>query len=60
MKENKDVPTGGDAVGGSAASYETGGWRKLQPILDRDKCIDCLICWIMCPDTAIVVEDGRW
>ncbi|MBE9531246.1 MAG: 4Fe-4S binding protein [Proteobacteria bacterium] len=59
MKENPKIPRGGDAVGGSAHDYETGGWRKLTPVLDREKCIDCLICWISCPDTAIILEDGK-
>ncbi len=45
--------------GGTADRYKTGGWRKLRPILDKDKCIDCLICWVMCPDSAVIVEDGK-
>ncbi len=44
---------------GSAHNYETGGWRYLVPVLDEEKCIDCLICWVMCPDSAIIVEDGK-
>ncbi|MEE8574608.1 MAG: 4Fe-4S dicluster-binding protein [Thermodesulfobacteriota bacterium] len=59
MEANKKLPTGGDTAGGTAHDYETGGWRKLHPILDRDKCIDCLTCWVMCPDSAIIVEDDK-
>jgi len=43
---------------GSADGYSTGNWRKLRPILDSDKCINCKICWVMCPDSAVIVEDG--
>jgi pyruvate ferredoxin oxidoreductase delta subunit len=31
----------------------------MRPVLDREKCTDCLICWIYCPDTAVIVEDGK-
>ncbi len=62
MKERgwREVPLGGvipDA--GNTRRYETGTWRTERPILDREKCTDCLICWIYCPDTAIIVEDGK-
>jgi len=41
--------------------YETGGWRSLRPILDLEKCVHCFICFIYCPDSAIVVatEDEK-
>lgn len=63
MEDKKDwqaLPEGGDIVpGGTAADYYTGGWRTFRPVLDLEKCINCLICWIFCPDSAIVVEDGK-
>lgn len=31
----------------------TGNWRTRRPILDADKCTECLICWISCPDSSI-------
>ncbi len=31
----------------------TGNWRTKRPVLDKDKCTDCLICWISCPDACI-------
>ncbi|MBI5233762.1 MAG: 4Fe-4S binding protein [Deltaproteobacteria bacterium] len=60
MKGEKDLPIGGVILeAGSAHGYPTGGWRKLRPHLDTDKCTDCLICWVMCPDSAIIVEDNK-
>ncbi len=59
MKECKPLALGGDLPGGCADDYETGSWRKFLPVLDRDKCIDCLICWVQCPDSCIIVEDGK-
>ena len=32
---------------------KTGGWRFFRPVLDKDKCTGCLICWVLCPDASI-------
>jgi pyruvate ferredoxin oxidoreductase delta subunit len=45
---------------GCTAEYNTGTWRVLRPVHDMSKCTHCLICWVYCPDSAIVVENGRW
>ncbi|MFQ5464969.1 MAG: 4Fe-4S binding protein [Thermodesulfobacteriota bacterium] len=50
---------GGVLAGGTAHDYTTGGWRKLRPILNKDKCTNCLICWVACPDSAIIAEEGK-
>jgi len=56
----KDIPIGGMILeAGNAAEYETGSWRAFRPIWDRDRCIHCLQCWVMCPDSSIIVEDGK-
>ncbi|MCL4310315.1 MAG: 4Fe-4S binding protein [Thermoleophilia bacterium] len=44
---------------GTADEYETGGWRTDRPVRDREKCNDCMICFFGCPDSAIIVEEGR-
>ncbi len=36
---------------------KTGFWRALRPVLDPSKCIKCWICWKVCPDTAIDLDD---
>ncbi len=65
MSENKEdgwknIPRGGLILeAGNAAEYETGSWRSMRPIRDEEKCINCLRCWIFCPDSAIPVEDGK-
>jgi pyruvate ferredoxin oxidoreductase delta subunit len=56
----KEVPQAGvirDA--GNAEDYETGDWRSYRPVRDEDKCIHCLLCWVYCPDSAIIVKDGK-
>ena len=44
---------------GSSAEKSTAGWRTYRPIHDKSKCINCLRCWIFCPDSAIQVKDGK-
>ncbi|MCS7298604.1 MAG: 4Fe-4S binding protein [Spirochaetia bacterium] len=61
---SKDIKTinlniGGYAEGSTALNNKTGGWRTFKPVLSRDKCVDCMICWIYCPDDSIVVKDGK-
>ena len=64
MAENgtgwRDIPIGGMILeAGNAVEYLTGGWRAFRPILDAERCIHCLLCWVMCPDSCIIVEDGK-
>lgn len=35
------------------AGGNTGTWRNLRPVLDHDKCSQCLLCWIYCPEAVI-------
>ncbi|MDK9720209.1 MAG: 4Fe-4S binding protein [Rhodospirillales bacterium] len=30
-----------------------GDWRAMRPIVDRDKCVKCAICWMFCPVQCI-------
>ncbi len=39
---------------GSFVVNETGTWRDFAPILDLEKCNNCLLCWFYCPDGAIL------
>jgi pyruvate ferredoxin oxidoreductase delta subunit len=44
---------------GNSENYETGSWRAFRPIRSVEKCTNCLICWIYCPDSSIQVADGK-
>ncbi len=37
----------------------TGNWRTRRPILDADKCADCQICWIFCPDSCVNLSSNN-
>ena len=41
---------------GNSNDYATGGWRSDRPERDTEKCTQCLLCWVYCPDTAVRVE----
>jgi pyruvate ferredoxin oxidoreductase delta subunit len=50
----KSIPMGGVSWK-SSEEYLTGDWRTFRPVIDKEKCTKCLICWIYCPDSSI-----RW
>ena len=56
----KDIPIGGliDKPG-TAKEYNNGDWRTFKPVVDKEKCINCLQCWIYCPDSSIIVKEGK-
>ncbi len=60
LKGWKDIPIGGVIEqAGNSDDYETGSWRTFRPVHDKEKCINCLRCWTLCPDSAILVADGK-
>ena len=45
----------------AAERLRTGGWRTgLEPEADHAACVDCLLCWLYCPDSAIVLDELRF
>ena len=55
----KELPCGDILEAGSAKQFKTGDWRTERPIWSEKKCIQCMFCWISCPDTAIKIENGK-
>jgi len=57
----KKIPVAGLIVdAGNAREYKTGDWRTQKPVIDRDLCTNCLTCWVNCPDSSIIVEEGKF
>jgi pyruvate ferredoxin oxidoreductase delta subunit len=56
----QDITPGGDIyASGNSAQFITGDWRTDKPIFVEDKCIQCLLCVPVCPDTAIPVKESK-
>lgn len=36
------------------AQGKTGNWRVFRPVLDKSKCVNCLQCWMFCPEATII------
>lgn len=58
-KSVKEIPQGDILEAGTAKDFLTGDWRTKKPVWNKEKCISCLFCWIYCPDSAIIVKDGK-
>jgi pyruvate ferredoxin oxidoreductase delta subunit len=41
-------------VPATSLENKTGSWRAMRPVINREKCTKCLLCWIFCPDNSIV------
>lgn len=55
----KELPEGDVLKAGTALQFHTGDWRSKKPLKDEKTCINCLFCYIYCPDSAIKVKDGK-
>jgi len=60
LKTWKELPIGGVILAKDSEDRKTGDWRTLIPVINPDKCIDCMICWAVCPDYAIKPDDGKF
>ena len=42
----------------TSKNFLTGEWRTNTPVLDQEKCRNCLLCVPYCPDSSIPVK--KW
>jgi pyruvate ferredoxin oxidoreductase delta subunit len=57
---NKDRPIGGKIITqGNSTAVKTGSWKTFAPNWDKKRCIQCLICAIYCPESAISVKNDQ-
>ena len=38
---------------GWSLDNKTGAWRTVRPVFDEEKCSDCGLCWLYCPEGCI-------
>lgn len=49
----------GSAREGARGPYSIAAWRRRRPVFRPPECIQCFLCWIFCPDSALRVEGGK-
>jgi len=60
LKGWKELAIGGLILeAGNSVEYESGSWSPQKLIFYKDRCIQCLQCWIYCPDNSIIVKEGK-
>ena len=53
----RELPTAGAIGPGETEQPRTGSWRTgLRPSADLSRCVDCLLCWLYCPDSSILLD----
>ena len=57
LKAWNELPLAGIVERDEAQRPRTGNYRTgLRPEADPAACVDCLLCWLYCPDSAVVVD----
>ena len=57
LKKAHELADGGIITeAGNSEQFHTGDWREERPVFIPDNCINCLFCWIYCPDMSIKIE----
>jgi len=54
----RSLPIGGVAYRLST-DVKTGDWRALRPVVDHNKCTKCMLCWLFCPEMAIIWDGEK-
>jgi 2-oxoacid:acceptor oxidoreductase delta subunit (pyruvate/2-ketoisovalerate family) len=53
----QDLPVAAAVSPADAPRPVTGGWRTGErPAADLSRCVNCLLCWLYCPDSAVELE----
>lgn len=35
------------------------GWRSVRPVVDKEKCVGCMQCYLYCPDGVVSMKNGK-
>jgi 2-oxoacid:acceptor oxidoreductase delta subunit (pyruvate/2-ketoisovalerate family) len=53
----QELPHAGTVRPEDAPRIRTGGWRTgVKPEVQLAQCVNCLLCWLYCPDSAIRLD----
>ncbi|MEA2071178.1 MAG: 4Fe-4S dicluster-binding protein [Asgard group archaeon] len=57
----ENLPMGGTVpFAGSSVYFKTGDWSPNKAVVDKDECIKCQLCFFLCPDSAITMDDDKY
>jgi 2-oxoacid:acceptor oxidoreductase delta subunit (pyruvate/2-ketoisovalerate family) len=57
LREWSELPLGGSVDPTTTVQPQTGSWRTgVKPAVDLSKCVNCLLCWLYCPDSAVQLD----
>jgi 2-oxoacid:acceptor oxidoreductase delta subunit (pyruvate/2-ketoisovalerate family) len=57
LSEWRGLPHAGVVRPASSVQPRTGGWRTgVKPSVDLSLCVNCLLCWLYCPDSAVQLD----
>ena len=55
-----DMPIGGLIIdAGNSVKYKTGQWRTKDFYINKDKCSNCMLCFIYCPERCVELTTGH-
>jgi 2-oxoacid:acceptor oxidoreductase delta subunit (pyruvate/2-ketoisovalerate family) len=61
LKAWSELPAGGAVSPEGAPRTRTAGWRTTgKPSVDLSRCVNCLLCWLYCPDSAVELDGTRF
>jgi 2-oxoacid:acceptor oxidoreductase delta subunit (pyruvate/2-ketoisovalerate family) len=57
LKSWHELAPGGEVRADETAWPKTGDWRTAgRPVPHYDACVNCLLCWLYCPDSAVLLD----
>ena len=57
-KTVEDYPVGSTCKGGQLVEINA-GWRTFRPVINYEKCINCLRCFLVCPDGVVDKSEDK-
>jgi 2-oxoacid:acceptor oxidoreductase delta subunit (pyruvate/2-ketoisovalerate family) len=61
LKPWAELSPGGAVRPDEVAQPHTGGWRTgAKPSVDFSRCVNCLLCWLYCPDSAVLLDGATF
>ena len=57
LKQWHELPLAGAVAPTETVQPATGDWRtEGRPVPRYSSCVNCLLCWLYCPDSAVVLD----